>query len=228
MEQNETAEKMALQGEYNLVVSSTSLSLVSASSGATIAEWHFKFLKNYGKQHGVFQFETGKASPTGAGRFVCVTTCSKEIFGVVSRNIRRLREAKESEKKASQGKQVEEAQPKIQAERRAAPVKKQGSLDNGGQRSDRSKRSSREVAGQPVAGSYRSSRDVEELTAGDSPATAQQVTAPEDEFDPSHLYTAVNKTKKPSTTEEPEDPSHLYTSVNKTKKQSATGRCCLT
>ncbi len=223
IEQNETASKMALEGEYNLLITTTSLSIVGINSGAAIAVWHYKFLKNYGKQHGRFHFETGKASPTGEGNFLCITTCSKEIFGVVHRNIKKLREAKQG---ATLEKQVEEAvesQQKIRDERKAA-VKKQSSADKGLQGKSSEKRSSREIAGQPTTGRYRTSQDLEEA---DTQNLYTSAGATDDDFDPSHLYAAVNKENKQETNSPPPvtggdfDPSQLYTTVNKQKKPSS-------
>lgn len=221
---------MALEGEYSLQVTDTSLSLVGTNSGATIAEWHYKYLKNYGKQHGRFHFETGKNSPTGEGNYLCVTNCSKEIFGMVHRNIKKLREVKEVEQQATMERQVKASQKKIVEtdKKAAAPVRKQSSADKGLQGS---KRSSQEIAGQPTTGRYRASRDLDEVAD-----TQNLVGTASDEYNPDHLYAAVNKPKKqealdipsPSTeedipspsTEEDFDPSHLYATVNKgTKKR---------
>ncbi len=211
---------MALEGEYSLQVTITSLSLVGTNSGATIAEWHYRYLKNYGKQHGRFHFETGKSSPTGEGNFLCVTNCSKEIFGVVHRNIKKLREVKEVQQKATTERQVQDAvasQKKIQAERKAASIKKQSSADKGLQGHANSKRSSQEIAGQSTTGHYRASRDLDEGV------TDTQDLIGGDEYDPSHLYAAVNKPKKqetpPPSTEDDFDPSQLYATVNKEKKK---------
>ncbi len=227
IEQNETAIKMAIEGEYSLQVSNTSLALVGTNSGATIAEWHYKYLKNYGKQHGRFHFETGKTSPTGAGNFLCVTNCSKEIFGVVHRNIKKLREVKEVQRQATLDRQVKGAlagEKKFQADKKAASIKKQSSADKGLQGQANTKRSSQEIAGQPTTGRYRTSRDLDEVVTDTQDLMGTTI----DEYTPvpSNLYTTVNKPKKqeaidipPPSTEDDIDPSHLYATVNKEKKK---------
>ena len=69
--------------------------------GKPIYKWHYKYLKSFGKQSGRFNFEVGKTQQGvgGTGSYRCITTCSKEIFGVVNRNIKTIRERMESEKK---------------------------------------------------------------------------------------------------------------------------------
>ena len=204
MEQNETTIKMALQGEYNLELTPSSLSLVGANSGATIAVWHYKFLKNYGKQHGRFHFETGKAAPTGAGKFICVTTCSKEIFGVVHRNIKKLRTSKVQSQKESVEKQVQQATASLKkqqtAPRQNQPLRKQTALDSSLHAQHSTRQSSAEIAGESTTGKYRSSRDFDEepkhpIDETDL-ANPYAVATDPNEFDPSHLYTAVNKPPK--------------------------------
>ncbi len=215
---------MALEGEYNLLITTTSLSIVGINSGAAIAVWHYKFLKNYGKQHGRFHFETGKSSPTGEGNFLCVTTCSKEIFGVVHRNIKRLREAKQGTALETKVGEPVESQQKIRDEKKATALKKQSSADKGLQGKSSEKRSSREIAGQLTTGRYRTSQNLEEADTQNHYTLAG---ATDEDFDPSHLYTAVNKEKKQEENSPPPeaggdfDPSHLYTTVNKQKKPSS-------
>lgn len=207
MEENETTIKMALQGEYNLEVTQTSLSLVGANSGATIAVWHYKFLKNYGKQHGRFHFETGKTAPTGAGKFICVTTCSKEIFGVVHRNIKKLRTVKDQSQKKSVEKQVQQATASLKRQQTAPviarqnqPVKKHSAPDSSFHARHNTQQSSAEIAGEPTTGKYRSSVDYDEESKQPLDETDFEnhysVATDPDQFDPSHLYTAVNKPPK--------------------------------
>jgi len=206
MEQNETAKRLNLQGEYNLEVSQTALSLFGANTGASIAVWDYRFLKNYGKKHGRFHFETGKSSPTGAGDFLCVTTCSREIFGVIHRNIKKLREEKVTEQEATLKRQVSEAK---QSQQKLQAMRKQSSTEKRIQSQASNKRSSKEIAGKLTTGTYRMSTDLDD---GD---THKQDAATSDDFDPTHLYATVNKTKP-----QPTDVSQLYATVNKPKQHS--------
>ena len=82
---------MNLSGTYNLELYPSKFTLI-ASSGITIFTLYYKSLKNYGKQSGQFHFEVGKNSPIIEGELIFVTTCSKEIFGVIHNNVKRLKE----------------------------------------------------------------------------------------------------------------------------------------
>lgn len=218
---------MALEGEYNLEVTKTSLSLIAPNSGARIAVWHYKFLKNYGKQHGRFHFETGKSSSTGEGRFLCVTTCSKEIFGVVHKNIKRLRAAKEGQQSATKQRQIDSIRAGQQTDKRTVDVRKQSSSG---------KRTSQEIAGETTVGHYRVSQDLDKVSTGvsgfDPTATVDKIrremvdtqatttASSESDFNPDHLYTAVNKkgvNLERYQTSGVFDPS--YATVNKTQKK---------
>ena len=95
LEQNETADQLNLTGYYNLEITPKSISLVAASSTAIIARWQYKNIKTYGRAAGKFSLETGRGAETGAGTFVFITSCGREIFGVVHRNVKQLRAEKE-------------------------------------------------------------------------------------------------------------------------------------
>lgn len=84
---------MGLKGTFCLEVGPSTLSLVKAESHATVATWHYKHLKNFGKQTGQFYFEIGAlpGSSTKPGYFVCLTTNYKEIFSAVNAKILLLR-----------------------------------------------------------------------------------------------------------------------------------------
>lgn len=192
VEETETSTKMCLSGTYSLELSPTTLSL-TAPSGANIFTLSYKFLKNYGKQSGQFHFETGKNSPIGEGRLIFVTTCSKEVFGVVHSNIKRLREKTQRSQPASEEKpHPEKSEPRPQTKSMPRPQpqnpvpipplpqkKKRGSSRPG------SSRQSTEIA-TSIPGTYRKSKDLEETKGG--------VTVTE----PTAIYSQVDKSKKKS------------------------------
>ena len=99
MEENETTDEMDLHGSFNLVLAPTSLSIQDVNTGKCIHKWHYKYLKSFGKQSGRFNFEVGKVPQGGSGSYRCITSCSKEIFGVVNRNIKTIRERLETVRK---------------------------------------------------------------------------------------------------------------------------------
>lgn len=99
LEENETTDELNLHGSFNLVLAPTTLTLAEINSGKVIYKWQYKNLKSFGKQSGRFNFEVGKAQQGGTGSYRCITTCSKEIFGVVNRNIKTIRERMESTKR---------------------------------------------------------------------------------------------------------------------------------
>ena len=99
LEENETTDELDLHGSFNLVLAPTSIAIVDVDTGKPIYKWHYKHLKSFGKQSGRFNFEVGKAPQGGTGSYRCITTCSKEIFGVVNRNIKTIRERMENNRK---------------------------------------------------------------------------------------------------------------------------------
>lgn len=193
VEENETSQKMNLTGTYNLELGPSKIALV-ASSGATIFTLSYKFLKNYGKQSGQFHFETGKNSPIGEGGLVFVTTCSKEIFGVVHNNIKRLKDQAER-KLSSEG---APPKPSTQAPLRVKPPPPKSSQSFSSERTiiggRPSSRNSTEIAVKSMPGTYRSSRNMEEEPTSKSSANQQKMK----QDDPSALYAVVDKSKKMS------------------------------
>jgi hypothetical protein len=92
LEVNETVKRLKFTGViYNLDITPDKITLIAADSGAEVAQWQYRQIRTYGKSSGKFNFECGKTAETGQGVFVFKTTCSKEIFGVVHRNIKRIR-----------------------------------------------------------------------------------------------------------------------------------------
>ena len=107
LELNETTKRLKFTGMiYNLDITPDSISLIAADSGADVAKWGYRQIRTYGKSSGKFNFECGRTAETGPGQFVFKTTCSKEIFGVVHRNIKRIRTQVDEERGASRQKGV--------------------------------------------------------------------------------------------------------------------------
>lgn len=195
VEETEMSTKMCLSGTYSLELSPTFLSLM-APSGAKIFELSYKFLRNYGKQSGQFHFETGKNSPIGEGKLIFVTTCSKEVFGVVHDNIKKLREnAKPKEplrKTSSETRPTQEQRPKTQPIARPQPFQSVPAplLPQTKRQSTKppSRRSS-QIADSPVVGTYRASKDLEDVGESVDGGKADDVSA---------LYSTVDMSKKRS------------------------------
>lgn len=166
LEENETVEKLNLHGTYNLEINPTHLSLTNTETGVAVAKWHYKNLKSYGKKSGKFHFDVGKASPTGPGQFMCVTTCSKEIFGIVNHNIKRLRAQIENKTLSKQ-----QSEP---ARRQTVQVRTSKSSFQ----RPHSRQSASDIADEGVFGNYRASNEFEEAVP---------------EPDPSHIYSVVEK-----------------------------------
>jgi hypothetical protein len=220
VEENETSTKMCLSGTYNLELTPTLMSL-SAPSGAKIFTLSYKFLKNYGKQSGQFHFETGKNSPIGMGKLIFVTTCSKEVFGVVHNNIKRMRENSHLQQpvrktSSSSEVQVKPEQQKTQAVARPQPFQsvpapplpqKQRQPQSISNRP--SSRHSTEIADAPVVGTYRMSKDLEDETKASTSSTAGDTKVD----DVAALYSTVDMSKKKSRTQ------------SKTQQQKSKWRC---
>ena len=98
LELNESAKRLKFTGMvYNLDITPEKITLIAADSGAQVAQWKYRQIRTYGKSSGKFNFECGRTAETGQGIFVFKTTCSKEIFGVVHRNIKCIRTQNEHE-----------------------------------------------------------------------------------------------------------------------------------
>ena len=102
LEDNDTTDEYNLHGSFNLVLAPTTIAIADVNTGKPIYKWSYKQLKSFGKQSGRFNFDVGKAPQGGTGTYRCITSCSKEIFGVVNRNIKTIRERLEAAKKDSQ------------------------------------------------------------------------------------------------------------------------------
>ena len=105
IEPNETSDRLQLEGKYSLVVASDGVKLVKPDSGVEVADWDYKYLKKYGKSTGKFSMETGRASKTGQGKLVYLTTQGHQIFTQIHGNIQYLG----SKKKAAQADSVKQS-----------------------------------------------------------------------------------------------------------------------
>lgn len=113
LELNESAKRLKFTGMiYNLDITPENITLIAADSGADVARWQYRQIRTYGKSSGKFNFECGRGAGTGAGAFVFKTTCSKEIFGIVHRNIRRIRTEIEVEAEERAGNKSKAQMPK--------------------------------------------------------------------------------------------------------------------
>ena len=97
IEPNETSERLQLAGQYTLVIASDGVKLVHPDSGVEVTDWDYKYLKKYGKSTGKFNLETGRASKTGQGRLVFITTQGPQIFTQIHGNIQFLGSKKKSQ-----------------------------------------------------------------------------------------------------------------------------------
>ncbi len=267
MEENETSLKMNLSGTYSLELSPAKLSLV-ALPNTTIFTLQYKYLKNYGKQSGQFHFETGKVAPIGEGKLIFVTTCSKEIFGVVHGNIKKLKEKMEqgrpdgkaggqnrSTSKAGvqsrpgpTGKNSGQDRPtgKVRGQSQPGPAGKDSGLVQPSvpppqrqnppqQRQNKPKisasgssrpgsRHSSEIVESSIPGTYRISKELDELEAIQNTImeNVKGDAEREEEEDPiAALYSTVDKSKKGGAEKEEgeEDPiAALYSTVDKSNK----------
>lgn len=201
IEETETSVKMALSGTYSLELTPSLLALI-APSGAKIFTLSYRFLRNYGKQSGQFHIHTGKNSPIGEGKLIFVTSCSKEVFGIVHNNIKKLRENAPARPNEPVRKTSSETQPTPNREvtkpvARPQPFQSVPAPPPPQQKAKRqslgNRPGSKEIADAPVAGTYRASKDLEEVgqvtgsTGGNT--TADQANA---------LYATVDMDKKRS------------------------------
>ena len=234
LEQNETARRMNLTGAYNLEITQTKISLVAANSRTSMAVWRYKNIKTYGRGSGKVNIETGKVAETGAGNFVFLTSCSKEIFGVIHNNIKKLRIEKERQMAERQQQEPAKAGGSV-LKRRSGSAAKYSMTD--ARSRPRPKKSAPDPSHELTTGTYRRSKDYDWHNQNgkvEDPHMYDAVAPDEDPMpDPSHLYTEVRKPKNRKSTNEavaPEedpmlDPSHLYAEVKKPKKTRATGVC---
>ncbi len=196
LEQNETTQRLNLSGAYNLEVTPTGVALIAAHSGASIAEWQYKHIKSYGKSGGNFSLESGRASETGEGSFVFITSCGKEIFGIIHRNIKRLKSERDAA--AADRMEVVTRRKKGRNGDASATAKKRLSTGERYSVSDPKPRprAQRTAPDPPTGakGTYRRSAEVKPSSNGD-PHIYE--TLPADvEAHPAKLYTKVDKSRK--------------------------------
>ena len=187
MEENETTDELDLHGSFNLVLAPTSIAIVDVDTGKPIYKWHYKDLKSFGKQSGRFNFEVGKTPQGvgGTGSYRCITTCSKEIFGVVNRNIKTIRERMGSERK-------EQPQKTTQHSRNSGVV---DDTVPGKYRSSRNMEQVGAAIGEPLNQQDESS-ELTEKDIQNNYSLAEGTTEPPDISD---LYAKVNKPPKGKT-----------------------------
>lgn len=202
VEENETSTKMNLSGTYNLELT-PSMMIMRAPSGATIFTLSYRFLKNYGKLSGQFHFQTGKNSPMGEGKLILVTTSSKEVFGIVHTNIKKLRETMQQRNppderaKSPESQPQQNRQPTTQAQQVARPTPQKPiqappppQVKRPARTSIGNKPGSRHSGEVPEGstGTYRTSKNLEETGNEGNGASV----------DPSAMYASVDYSKKTS------------------------------
>lgn len=201
LEDNTTTRRLNLTGSYNLEVTPIGLALIAAHSGASIAEWQYKQIKSYGKSGGNFSFESGRGAETGEGTFIFITSCGKEIFGIIHRNIKRLKNQRDAAA-AERSEIVARRNREGNGDLRAVAKKRLSGAEmykvSDARPRPRSKRAAPDPPG-GASGKYRTSADMEEVGAATSGHNDPHIyeTLPVDvEVDPSKLYSKVNKPKK--------------------------------
>ena len=196
LEQNETAQRLHLSAAYNLEITPQGILLIAANSGANIAWWEYKHIKTYGRASGTFNIEAGKGAQTGIGTFNFATTCGREIFGVVHRNIKRLKGDKEKERADRGREDAAVLQKKINE--RQQPALKQRSGSASYHLADKKRHRPAPKKPPPYTskdlshGTYRLSKDLDELEAH-PPAASERQSSTEPP-----IYAVVNKPKKKS------------------------------
>ena len=172
---------MNLTGVYNLEISPTTIALISANSTAQIAIWPYRSIKSYGKSAGKVNIETGRAAECGMGKFVFVSTCSREIFGIINRNIRMLRDERDKLRLMKETQQVDEAVSSMKKTREAKASTKRNSSGSTKSKHNSAHSKPRPRPSKPApyeethkgsgvpsgrSGTYRTSRDMEDTTDG--------------------------------------------------------------
>lgn len=108
LEQNETAVRLNLTGVYNLEINPRTLTLISSSTLTTIAVWRYQHIKSYAKSNDKLRLQLGRSSPTGAGTLLFNSSCTREMFGVIHRNIKKLRVSMEKAREEKVQAEVEQ------------------------------------------------------------------------------------------------------------------------
>ena len=212
LEQNETAQRLKLSAAYNLEITPQGILLIATSSGANIAWWHYKHIKSYGRASGTFNLESGKGAETGFGNFIFATTCGREIFGVVHRNIKKLKGDKEKERAERGMEDAATLQKKIN-ERQQQPVLKQRSGSAKYNLADKKRHRSAPKKPAPYAGTelgsgtYRRSKDLDEIEPPGLPPVSEQESSTQPP-----IYAVVKKPKKGSSSND-KDPGSLRSTL---------------
>ena len=112
VEPNEDSDRLELEGKYLLVVSLDDVKLVKPENRQVLAQWEYKHLKKYGKSTGKFNLETGRASKTGAGKFIFQTNEGRKIFNHIHGNIQTLGSKKEVDSETADAQSPQKSLPK--------------------------------------------------------------------------------------------------------------------
>lgn len=84
------------------------MSLIAPSTQTTIAVWRYQQIKSYARSKNQLTLQFGRSNPTGAGKLVFSSSCTREIFGVIHRNIKKLRTSIEKAREESIRAEVEQ------------------------------------------------------------------------------------------------------------------------
>ena len=92
------SQALNLSGTYTVDVNPHGMCLIARATETTITKWSYKHIKTYAKSSNKVTLEFGQRSPTGPGKFVFTTKVSKELFSMINRNIKKIRQAHEKTK----------------------------------------------------------------------------------------------------------------------------------
>lgn len=88
---NETANKLKLQGRYNLLVHDDGIQLLLINSSQPLYYWPVRVLRRFGASNSRFSFESGRSSQTGAGQFEFFSPSCKLINEAVAQLTERVK-----------------------------------------------------------------------------------------------------------------------------------------
>jgi hypothetical protein len=90
---NEFSAKIKAHGEISVQITPRGIKLMTPTNDANIAAWQYKYIKSYSKSaNQTISLEIGNNAKTGAGKFVFSSSSTREMFSMINRNIKILKD----------------------------------------------------------------------------------------------------------------------------------------
>lgn len=118
IEDNDFAKRLGATGIHSLNITPRGIKLISSTDETTIASWHYKHIRSYGKfSNQQIKIEIGGNAKSGHGKLAISSSSSREMFSMIHRNIKILKAKQEEAREAEIKMEVEEVSEKRRKKR---------------------------------------------------------------------------------------------------------------